>query len=163
MTMEQMAQRLEELEKRVTDAEDLEEVRQLQYKFVNCVAFMNWDELLSYFADDATMDVGLDHVPPLVGIEAIRERFMNTISKGHTGEDGPYVVHPIVSKQGDIIKGNFMLYVQVRYVRTGQAMFWLQNIYNNEYKKVDGVWKISKLSLFGRLGIAGIEPPFPGC
>ena len=162
--LREQEQRIQEQEQRIQDQEDFEAVRQLMYKYVNCLAFLRFDEMVTYFADDCIMDVGLDDVPPLVGIEAIKERFINTISKGHTGEDGPVIEHPILTKEGDIIKGNMFLYVHMRYTRTGQAMFWLQNVYNNEYKKVNGEWKISKLSMVCRLGLPGnSEPPYLGC
>lgn len=164
--MEEKTTELEMLRQKVQDFEDLEAVRQLQYRYLNHLALAQWDDLLACFASDAVMELSdafHDDKIVLKGMDEINERFVRLISKEHHGTDGPFVVHPIVRKEGDTIKANFMLYWLWTYQRTGQMLFWQQMIYNNDFKKENGEWKISVLRLFGRLGPpTGMEPPFPG-
>lgn len=166
MTNEELQAKILFLEKEAQETRDLEEVRQLMYHYLNCLALTKWDELLDCFTPDAKMilsDAWHEDQIVLDGIDEIRERFVALISKEHHGTDAPYVVHPIVKKEGDIIKTNFMLYWLWTYQRTGQMLFWQQLIYDNDFKKVDGKWKMYIMRLFGRLGPpTGMEPPFPG-
>lgn len=161
-----LLQQVAELQQQVEEIRGLEEVRQLTYHYLNCLALTKWDELLECFAPDVRMELSdAWHEDKIVlnGLTEVKERFVNQISQGHHGTDAPYVVHPIVRKEGEIIKGNFMLYWMWSYQRTGQMLFWQQLIYDNDYAKVDGKWKISVLRLFGRLGPpTGMEPPFLG-
>ena len=60
MTLEDMEERLsatestlEEIKKRLRVVEDIEEIKQLQYRYLNCVMFAKWDEIMDCFAEDA--------------------------------------------------------------------------------------------------------------
>lgn len=165
MTLSELEAKLALLEQQLTDVNDLEAVRQLTYRYVNSIALTQWDDLMSCFAPDARMELSdaFHDDKIILNSTEIKERFVNLISKEHHGTDAPYVVHPTVRKEGDVIKGNFMLYWLWSYQRTGQMLFWQQLIYDNDYIKVNGEWKIQVLRLFGRLGPpTGMEPPFPG-
>lgn len=166
MTVQELEAKVATLEQQIADVNDLEAVRQLQYDYLNSLALTRWDRLLGCFAPDARMeltDAWHEDMICLNGLREIKERFVETISQAHHGTDAPYVVHPIVKKEGEIIKGNFMLYWLWSYQRTGQMLFWQQLIYDNDYVKVNGEWKIQVLRLFGRLGPpTGMEPPFLG-
>jgi hypothetical protein len=95
------------------------------------------------------------------GKEAIRRLFTDEISNNHIGMEGPFVVHPIISVDGDKAKGSWLLYIQISQPRkfkskvpilpTDDAPDWMQGFYEMEYSRENGKWKISSLKWRCRL------------
>jgi ketosteroid isomerase-like protein len=170
MDMSELEARLKTLEEDVRATRDLEAIKQLQYRYINGLAFADWDAMLDCFADDAVFDVGLPDHPPYRGLDEIKRRFVDVISKGHHGTDGVFLVHPIITVCGDTAKGTWLLYWMVSYQATGQALFWMQSTYDMEYVRTDQGWRFSVLRFDNRLrppmgpGWVPIEgeSPFPG-
>lgn len=77
------------------------------------------------------------------------------------GQEGDFVVHPIISVDGDTAKGMWLLYLQYALPRkfksrppsmtTDDAPDWEQGYYEMEYIRQDGKWKISFLKFEPRL------------
>jgi ketosteroid isomerase-like protein len=165
MEIDELEGRLATLEEELRVVRDIEAIRQLQYRYINGLAFTDWDSLLDCFADDAVFDVGPAGV--YKGTEQIRRRFTDVIMKGHHGTDGVFLAHPIISVEGDKANGSWLLYWLTMYELTGQALFWAQFTYDIDYARVNGQWKISVLRFRHRIGPLGpgglpIEPPYPG-
>jgi hypothetical protein len=149
---------LEELEKKITVLEDTEAIKKLHVNYVNCLTQANYNDILDYFWDDATVDL---HAGFVKGKEKILSLFQNDISKTHIGKEGPFSVHPIITVDGDNAKGSWLMYIQFASPRklnpkppifvTDDAPDWLQGFYDMEYKKRNGVWKISYLKWRCRL------------
>jgi ketosteroid isomerase-like protein len=165
MDIAELENRISRLETEIGAARDIEAIRQLQYRYINGLAFCDWDQLLGCFADDAVFDVGPAGV--FRGMEQIKRRFTDVIMKGHHGTDGVFLAHPLISVDGDRAKGAWLLYWMMSYQMTGQALFWMQFTYDIDYARVDGEWKISVLRFRHRIGPLRdgfpIEPPYPGC
>jgi len=150
--------KLEELEKRVQVLEDTEEIRQLQIHYCNCLIQTRWDEILDCFADDAIIDL---HAGYCQGKKAFTKLIKDKISLAHIGEEGNFVVHPIINVNGDTARGSWLFYIQYAQPRqlnpvpdifkTGEAPKWMQGYYEMEYKRVNGRWKISILKWRARL------------
>jgi hypothetical protein len=49
---------LEELQKKLQIAEDIENIKMLQYHYVNCLILTKWDDILECFAENAEVDIG---------------------------------------------------------------------------------------------------------
>lgn len=47
----------EGLEKRIQVLEDIEEIKQLQVRYVNCVINTRWDDVVDCFSKDAVVDL----------------------------------------------------------------------------------------------------------
>jgi len=149
---------LEELEKRLRTLEDVEEIKQLQVRYVNCLITTEWDELVDCFAENGVVDL---HSGLARGKEAIAKLFKEKISITHVGLEGCYVVHPIISVDGDRAKGSWLLYtqfsqphkIQIKSATTAdeEAPDWMQGYYEMEYIKEAGEWKISLLKWRFRL------------
>ncbi len=143
---------LEEFEERLRNREPIEGIKQFQGPYVNCLLTINWDALVDCFAEDAILDLHLGHVQ---GKAEIAKLFKETISENHKGMEGPFVVHPIVSVDGDKAKGNWLLYFQYALPRKlvprpperpgADAPDWQQGFYDAEYHRENGKWKISYL------------------
>ena len=48
----------EEMEERLKVIEDTEEVKKLHYRYINCLNFAKWNELIECFAENSTLDLG---------------------------------------------------------------------------------------------------------
>lgn len=149
---------LEELGKRLRTLEDIEEIKQLQERYVNCLITTEWDELIDCFADNGVVDL---HSGFAKGKEAIAKLFKEKISITHVGLEGCYVVHPIISVDGDRAKGSWLLYtqfsqphkIQIKSATTAEADApdWIQGYYEMEYIRENGKWEISLLKWRSRL------------
>lgn len=164
MTLQEMEKQLKEtqktlrkLENRVKVTEDIQEIHQLQRRYVNALMCTEWDDAVSCFSENATIDVYLHD--PVSGKKAIRKWFKEELSKTHAGKEGNVCIHPIISLEGDKATGTWLLYMMYFYPRTGQSLFWVQGFYNMEYIREKGKWKISLMNWTERLGLPGGGPP----
>jgi ketosteroid isomerase-like protein len=164
MALEEMEKRLKatqealkDLEKRVRVTEDIQEIHQLQRRYVNALICTEWDDCADCFAEDAKIDVYLHD--PVKGKAAITKWFKEELSVTHAGKEGDIVVHPIISVDGDKAKGKWLLYMMYAYPRTGQSLFWVQGFYDMEYVRENGTWKISLMKWTERMGLPGGGPP----
>ena len=99
----------EELEKRIKVLEDIEAIKQLHYTYVNCLITANWDGVVACFSEDGVVDL---HAGLARGKKEIAKLFREEISRFHIGQEGLFVIHPIVKVEGDKAKGNWLLYIQ---------------------------------------------------
>lgn len=145
---------LEEMGKRLRVLEDIEEIKKLHTHYVNCLTFAKWDEIIDCFAEDGVADF-FENRPPVKGREGLIKTFQG-MSKVHIGKEGNFVVHPIITVDGDKAKGNWLLYMMYAHPQTWQSLFWYQLIYDADYIRVDGKWKFAVLKVRFRL-----MPPSP--
>jgi len=164
MTLKEMEKRLratenalKNLEKRVRVTEDINEIKQLQRRYVNALMCTEWDDAVDCFAQKAKIDVYLHK--PVRGKAAIDKWFKEELSITHAGKEGDIVIHPIISVNGDKAKGKWLLYMMYFYPRTGQSLFWVQGFYDMEYVRENGKWKINLMKWSERLGLPGSGPP----
>lgn len=149
---------LEEIEKRLRAVEDLEQVKQLQIRYVDCLMFSKWDEIMDCFTDDCVLDVFVGREVPIKGKEEIEKAFREMISKKHIGREGDIVTHPIVSVDGDKATGHWLIYFMEYRTTDWQAPGWVLGIYDAEYVRVDGRWKISYIKWEPKLFEAAPPP-----
>ena len=163
MKLQEMAERLstteaalEGLKKELRVVKDIEEIKQLHISYVNSVCFAQYDDIADYFAEDATIDFGARESdrPPIKGKANIQRFFNDKVSKIHVGKEGTFVVHPLVSVDGDKAKGKFVLYFFYYHPKTYQTLYFVQSWLDMDYVKEDGKWKISGLGF-----IPNISPP----
>jgi hypothetical protein len=148
--------------KRAQTAMDILEVEQLHYRYVDDLTFRNWDDLFGLFSDNATLDVFVGQTP-VHGRSAIEQILKDHVvnSPRHSGREANMVVHPIVMVNGDTAKSNSIIYFITGYDGdTGKPqseLHLMQGIYNCEYVKENGSWKISMLKWTPRVSL----PPLP--
>ena len=148
---------LEELEKRLRTLEDIEEIKQLQARYVDCLTKIDWDGLVDCFAENGVVDLS----EGAKGKEEIAKFFKEEIALTHIGMEGVYVLHPIISVDGNKAKGSWILHtmfsqphkIQIRPATTADedAPDWMQGYYEMEYVRENGKWKISLLRWRRRL------------
>jgi hypothetical protein len=146
---------IEELEKRLKTLEDIEEVKKLQLTYINALIICDWDKVEDCFAKDGVVDFKESGI--LNGIKAISKDFRERISQTHIGKEGIMALHPIITVDGDKAKGTWTFYHFTYHPRdfvdfpVEKAPDWVQGLYDMEYKRVDGKWKISLLKWRSRL------------
>ena len=151
MTMQEMIQRFEEMEKRLSVLEDMEAIKRLQTEYVNMLQSGNYDNVGDLFTEDAVFEAA---GPTITGKDKILKLYKENISINHNGEEGDILVQPIIDLDGDKAKGKWSIYFFYYHPKTYQTMWFVQSWFDMDYKKVDGEWKISRFGI-----IHHIEPP----
>ena len=142
MTSDDMERRLRELEAKTRVMEDIEAIKQLQYRYKNAFMQARWDEVLDCFDENATIDIKPDGTNVGKGMAEVKRQFGN-MAKAHLGAETDLVYHPIISVSGDTAKGTWMVTDTMHII--DQPMQSIYGIYTAEYVKVNGKWKFSFL------------------
>ena len=150
--------KIEELEKKIRVLEDIEEIKKLHYRYINGLTVSNIEEILPCFSQNGVVDIhaGMAKTP-----EERKKIFKKLTSEHHIGQEGNFMVHPVISVNGDKATGSWLLYLQWAQPRkmnprptiftTDDAPDWMQGFYDTEYVRENGAWKISYLKLRIRL------------
>ena len=153
-TLAEMEKQVEALEKEAKLARDIQEIRGLHYRYVNGMFFGRWDEVIDCFAEE-----GLDEDGKPISKEEMGKRLKTMGIKGNIDRQGGYSVHPAIEINGDKARGRWLLYMLMSYRLTQQLMFYLQKIYEVEYTRENGKWRIYNMKLSHR---QGPQPPDGG-
>jgi hypothetical protein len=153
--------RLAAVEQRATRVEDHNAIENLQGSYGYYTDKMLWDEVVDLFADDGTLEIGPSGV--YVGKTSIR-RYLDSLSNGMQGPlEGVLFDHfqlqPIitVAEDGQTANGRWRLFLMTGVSGSGSGGNWGEGVYENEYVKENGVWKIRKLHWF-----ANFVAPYEG-
>jgi hypothetical protein len=145
--------RLAELERRKSLVEDVNEIKRLQHAYGYYVDEAMWDEVVDLFAEDGTVEYGLDGV--YVGKARIRE-YLYALGGGRQGlPEGQlnehYQVMPVVTvaPDGRTAKARWRAIIMTG--ELGGNALWGEGPYENEYVKENGVWKIKTLHYYSSL------------
>lgn len=166
-TLPVLAARLSVVEKRLQQLDDASDVQNLQHAYGFYVDRKLWDDVADLFTSDATMELGLRGV--YSGKASIR-RALDQFGTGglKTGElnDG-LQLETIVTLAPDgrtaTARG-----VELGMTGTSGAGWWSESVYENEYAKEAGVWKIRSVHVYPRMmtdyyaGWARSALPAPG-
>ena len=145
-TVAELAQRLEAVERRAQAAEDQLAIANLQRMYGYYVDKSQWEHVADLFARDAVLEI--NGRGRFIGQDRIRE-YMR-----HFGphEEGLLMNHiqlqPVVHVDPDGLHGNARLRALMMVGKMGDHAMWGEAIYENEYVKEDGTWKIAKLKAY---------------
>lgn len=155
------------LERRKSLLEDANAIKRLQRAYGYYVDRGLWDQVADLFADDGTLEIGLDGV--YAGKARVRE-YLYALGDGHQGlVEGQLNEHmqvmPVitVAPDGKTAKGRWRAIIMAG--KLGEDAFWGEGPYENEYVKDNGVWKIEKLhwydSMFVPYATGWLKTPDP--
>ena len=132
---------IEDLEKRIQVLEDLEEIKKLHQKYVTLMDNLKYEEVLNLFTDDATSEVRNSGVKK--GRKEMEYIYLEMLGKkrGPVRYDGHLAIQPDITVDGDTAKGTWLIYM----LFSNPTVRWVQGKNECEYRKENGVWKISKL------------------
>jgi hypothetical protein len=143
-----VADRMGTYRERVARLEDQDAVENLQAVFGYYFDKGLWDDTADLFARTGSFEYGQSGV--YVGQERIRKALLlfgpQGLGKGFLNNH--MMLQPVVSVSGDgrSAKGRFQGPLQL--AEPGQNGVWGVGIYENEYVKEGGVWKIAKLHFY---------------
>jgi hypothetical protein len=141
------AARVHRLAQNVERAESVRAVKRVQETYAQYSQFGLWTDMAALFADNAQLSYGKDNEH---GRQAIQNYFLTTFGEGTHGlKPGglhtQMVLRPLinVSADGQSAKGRWW-----EFSMTGQhgvKAEWAAGIFENEYVRERGVWKISRM------------------
>ena len=144
--------RLQEIEGRATRVDDVNQLRNLQGIFGYYFDKAMWDDVADLFADDGTIELGLNGV--YAGKANIR-KYLYSFTGGKPGlRPGEIMNHfqlsPVVTlaSDGQSAKGRWRTIIQGGTYGKGSGGDWGEGIYENEYVQQNGVWKIKTLHFY---------------
>jgi hypothetical protein len=171
-------ERIDELEKRVSVNEDIEEIKRIQYHFITGHTTNDGEMETEVFADDATFmgQKGKEAITAFAKAHAEQLKAERSIYSGPFNltplpTDGHLLVHPIITVNGDKAHGTWMQYSITSDKVTMSLLYYIQAMYEVDYVKRDGKWQILNM-IFKPLvqprsdvtgsdsGDAGGPPPF---
>jgi len=144
--------RLAAVQTRADRVADVDAIQNLQGSYGYYTDKMLWDEVVDLFADDGTIEIGPSGV--YVGKDSIR-RYLLSLSGGKQGPlegvlNDHFQLQPIVTVADDGLtaKGRWRLFLMTGVSGAGSGGNWGEGVYENEYVKENGVWKIRSLHWF---------------
>ncbi len=134
-----------ELEERMTRLEDLEAIKQLKARYCEiCDDDHNPDQITTIFADDAIWEGrGIGRAQGHPEIRKLFEGFRKAISFSQH-----MVMNPIIEVAGEQAQAKWYFFGMFTYYEGNQAK-WMSARYHEDYRKVDGEWKIQHLRVKG--------------
>ena len=130
---------------------DYDEVRNLQMIYGYYQDKALWDQVVDLFADDATLEVAQNGV--FVGKAAIRN-YLLSLTGGKPGLaagqlNNHLTLSPVITlaEDGTHAQARWRLLLLDGVWGDASGGNWGSGVYENEYVKHDGVWKIAKLTL----------------
>jgi hypothetical protein len=145
--------RVAALEERKTRVEDVNAIERLQHAYGYYLDRGLWDDVAALFADDGTIEIGLDGV--YVGKARVRE-YLEALGGSRQGlPDGRLNEHlqvmPVITLGDDGATAKARWRAITLTGELGGEAFWGEGPYENEYVKDDGVWKIKTLHWYQAL------------
>lgn len=136
------AEALDALDKRITRLEDLNQIERLQNIYGYFVDKGQWTQLSELFTDDATLEIGGKGL--FLGKKRVLE-YMQTAFGPDGAKPGFLANHMQFQPIADLSPDGTRGYVRSRAWVMSMAG-WGLPLYEDEFRKEDGVWKISRES-----------------
>ena len=135
-------QKLDALEARIERLEDLNQIERVQRTYGYFVDKGQWTQLSELFTDDATLEIGGKGL--FLGKDRVLE-YMQTAFGPDGAKPGVLANHMQFQPIPDISADGETGWIRSRAFVMSNAG-WGLPLYENAYRKEDGVWKISRLS-----------------
>jgi len=130
---------IEELEKRIQQIEDLEEIKKLHQKYIDLMDNLRYPEVLELFSEDAVIDIR--NYGELKGKEGLREVYINKLGKRSERSEAHFVIQPDISINGDTARGPWLVYM----LFSKPDVQWVQGRNEAEYVRTGSKWKIRSM------------------
>jgi outer membrane murein-binding lipoprotein Lpp len=135
-----------QITQQIQNSQDVFAINNLQDAYGYYVDKTKWDEVTDLFTDDGSVEIGLRGV--YKGKERVRAymHHLGDLKYGTLFNHSQLQPIVTVAPSGLTAKGRFRAYMQVGTL--DKRAQWGDAIYENDYVKEDGVWKIKKLHAY---------------
>jgi len=133
---------LGDLKAALEELRDIEALKTLKVRYCHLVDAARWDELAELLTEDATCDYGF--FGRYTGRDEIVDRFFRELVTSASSFNAHMVHNPLIEISGDSARGTWYLTAQTTIQPANQAV-WVMGLYRDEFRRVDGSWKISSL------------------
>jgi hypothetical protein len=152
--LEALTARLDALEAEIQVAEDTAAIKRLMRTYSYYLDRGLWEDLTGLFTDGA---VGSYPAGVFIGKESLHPHFLDNNGRGYLGfEEGRLgnhiVLQPVISVEPDGVTAHGRWRVLAQLGQYGQSANWAGGVYEIDYRKEDGIWKISELEYFNAFG-----------
>jgi hypothetical protein len=150
MNLQEMETRIKELEKQVQTLRDIEDIQRLQKSYGYYLEHWMYEEIIDLFSDSRDTVLSL-----MAGIFLGKQGVRRYFSSFKSHNENPEFIHQImqlsgivdIAPDGKTAKGRWYGYGSLAMpIGKGVKPSILNGIYNTEYIKEDGTWKISNLT-----------------
>jgi hypothetical protein len=154
-----LRQRLDDLEHEVGRLQDESQIRKVQYTYGYFIDKSQYNECVDLFAEDSEVWFLGGIYKGKKGVRRLYiERFQTQFTQGHNGPRYGWLLdHPQLQMVIDVapdrktakVRGRSQMQAGLHETAEGdQRAWWEGGIYENEYVKEDGVWKIKALRYY---------------
>ncbi len=133
---------LDEIQAALNELRDIEAIKTLKSRYCHLVDERRWDELADLWTEDAVCDYGF--FGSYSGRDEIARNFFGELVDGAASFMVHMIHNPLIELQGDEAKGSWYLTSQTTNQPSNRAL-WVMGIYRDQFKRIDGSWKISSL------------------
>jgi len=158
-TIEQLASRIDALERQLGIEQDVNQIRRVQYTYGFFIDKSQYNEVVDLFADDGEVWFLGGIYKGKAGVRRLYiERFQTQFTDGHNGPRYGWLLdHPQLQMVIDVapdrksakVRGRSMMQAGLHETAPGQQRAWWEGgIYENDYVRQDGVWKIKALRYY---------------
>ncbi len=154
MTQQELEARITALEARVKVADDIEEIQKLMATYVTLMnSLQKLDEVMALYTEDAKLVVTTRgetgeferFLGKYDGKEAIRGVYSD-LNLANYSYMAHHITNPFITVDGDKAKGRWYLLALITAVTAGSPVgWWEQGVYDLEFAKIDGKWRISAM------------------
>jgi hypothetical protein len=155
MTKEQLEEKVEALEKKLSAVQDVQDIEKLQRAYGFYLDNRRWDEIVDLFSDDAeSLEISDSGV--YLGKKGVERFFKEVLGKGGLppmpGSLGIHMQLQGIVNVGpapDAAKGRWQCVMLIATPINGELKAVLgHGVYEVEYMKQDGVWKFGKMHFY---------------
>jgi ABC-type nitrate/sulfonate/bicarbonate transport system substrate-binding protein len=149
-TSQDPEKRLEALSVAVDNVEAIRAVKRLQYAYARYLEQGRWADVVALFSDSATVQIGDES---LSGRAAIRKHFVENVGRGKSALAADRLnlrlsLSPVVNLSTDGARAKARWHEVAMLGERGKSASWEGGIYENEYVRENGVWKIAVLHYY---------------
>lgn len=140
----ELEKRIATLEKECRRLSDIEEIRQLRYRYWHAIRDGRVEDVLKLFSSNPTVDFGRG---PSRGKEAVAELYRSSVGTWKPGGQYPRGYSPEIEITGEnSARGHWMVEVKTL-DKEKRLVYTIGLLYDEEYLREQGQWKISSLKL----------------